>query len=149
MQMLIKSLKRTPIFSHLSLSQIRALLDHTPIKTARAGSQIEAPENAVKHHLLVLDGNIKSHNKWLFCGNEMQYCWQLQSDESRCRFAILSSAMRAINAHALSDTRYLFIDGDEVDNLKKPLPAKKALKQKPLNQRSKKLIRQEEYSLTA
>jgi len=119
MQLLIRSLKRTPIFSHLSLQQIAVLIEQSTIHTARAGSHILTPDNPVKHHLLILDGNIKSHNKWLFYGNEMQYCWQLQSDESLCRFAILSSATRAINAKALADTRYLFIDGDAAEGIKK------------------------------
>jgi len=118
MQLLIKSLKRTPIFTHLTTQQIAFLIHNSQIFTAEAGTLITAPEDAVKHHLLILDGNIKSHNKWLFYGNEMQYCWQLQSDESQCRFAILSSATRAINARAMSLTRYMFIDGDKVDNLK-------------------------------
>jgi len=122
MQLLIKSLKRTPIFTHLSTPQIAYLIQNSRIYTAEAGSSIEAPEDAVKHHLLILDGNIKSHNKWLFYGNEMQYCWQLQSDESQCRFAILSSATRAINAKAMSLTRYMFIDGDKVENLKSCYP---------------------------
>ena len=124
MQLLVRSLKRTPIFAHLSLQQISSLIEHATVQTATAGSQIKAPVNAVKHHLLVLDGNIKSHNKWLYYGNEMQYCWQLQSDESQCRFAILSSAARAINARALSDSRFLFIDGDEVENIKKQVRGK-------------------------
>lgn len=118
MQLLIKSLKRTPIFTHLSTPQIAYLIQSSRIYTAEAGTPIEAPKDAVKHHLLILDGNIKSHNKWLFYGNEMQYCWQLQSDESQCRFAILSSATRAINAKAMSLTRYMFIDGDKVEDLK-------------------------------
>ena len=115
MQLLAGSLKKTPIFSHLSIEQISALIKQSTIHIAHTGSPILTPDNPVKHHLLILDGNIKSHNKWLFCGNEMQYCWQLQSDESHCRFAILSSATRAINAKALSETRYLFIDGDVAD----------------------------------
>jgi len=119
MQLLARSLKRTPIFSHLNLQQITALIEQSTIHIAHAGSLILTPDTPVKHHLLILDGNIKSHNKWLFCGNEMQYCWQLQSDESHCRFAILSSATRAINARALSKTRYLFIDGDAAEDMKK------------------------------
>jgi len=118
MQLLARSLKRTPVFSHLNIQQITALIEQSTIHIAHAGCRILTPDNPVKHHLLVLDGNIKSHNKWLFCGNEMQYCWQLQSDESLCRFAILSSATRAINANALSETRYLFIDGDAAENIK-------------------------------
>ena len=117
MQTLINSLRKTPIFAHLKSQQILALIEQTTVYTVAAGTEIEAPENAVKHHLLILDGNIKSQNKWLFHGNEMQYCWQIQSDESQCRFAILSSATRAIKAVATSPTRYLFINGDEVENL--------------------------------
>jgi signal-transduction protein with cAMP-binding, CBS, and nucleotidyltransferase domain len=117
MQVLVNSLRRTPIFSQLSTQQIKALINRCKIYTAASGTKIIAPENAVKHHLLILDGNIKSHNKWLFHGNEMQYCWQLQSDESLCRFAILSSATRAMNATAISNTRFLFINGDEVESL--------------------------------
>jgi len=122
MQLLVRSLKRTPIFTHLSSAQIARLIESSQIITAEAGALIKAPKNAVKHHLLILDGNIKSHNKWLFYGNEAQYCWQLQSDESQCRFAILSSATRAINARAMSLTRYMFIDGDLVDDLKASKP---------------------------
>lgn len=117
MQVLVNSLRRTPIFSQLSTQQIEALISRCKIYTAASGTKIIAPESAVKHHLLILDGNIKSHNKWLFHGSEMQYCWQLQSDESLCRFAILSSATRAMNATAISNTRYLFINGDEVESL--------------------------------
>lgn len=117
MQVLVNSLRRTPIFSHLSPQQIETLINNSELHTAASGTTINAPENAVKHHLLILDGNIKSQNKWLFQGNEMQYCWQLQSDESLCRFAILSSAIRAMNATTTSHTRYLFINGDDVENL--------------------------------
>lgn len=117
MQVLVNSLRRTPIFSQLNPRQIEALIQRCELQTIASGEKIIAPENAVKHHLLIFDGNIKSHNKWLFHGNEMQYCWQLQSDESQCRFAILSSATRAINAIATSCTRYIFIDGDEVEEL--------------------------------
>lgn len=117
MYVLVNSLRRTPIFAHLSARQVEALIKHSRIYTAASGTKISAPENAVKHHLLILDGNIKSQNKWLFHGDEMQYCWQLQSDESLCRFAILSSATRAMNATATTRTRYLFIDGDEVESL--------------------------------
>lgn len=117
MHVLVNSLRRTPIFSHLSAQQIEALINRCKVHKAACGSKIPAPENAVKHHLLILDGNIKSHNKWLFHGNEMQYCWHLQSDESLSRFAILSSATRAMDATATSSTRYLFINGDEVENL--------------------------------
>jgi hypothetical protein len=129
MKLLASSLKRTPIFADLTLQQVEQIIRQTPLLTAHAGNPITAPENAVKHHLLILDGNIKTNNKWLFYGNEMQYCWQLQSDESRCRFAILSSATRAINATATSATRYMFIDGDLVDRLgqlKHPLPTRKS-----------------------
>ncbi|MDH5393501.1 MAG: hypothetical protein OEY11_09975 [Gammaproteobacteria bacterium] len=117
MQVLINSLRKTPIFAHLKPQQIKALIQQTTVYTVEAGCKIDAPENAVKHHLLILDGNIKSQNTWLFYGNEMQYCWQIQSDESQCHFAILSSAARAIKAIATSPTRYLFINGDEVENL--------------------------------
>ena len=117
MEILVKSLRRTPIFSHLNTSQIETLIRDTQLYSVEAGSIIKAPKDAVKHHLLVLDGNIKSQNKWLFYGNEMQYCWQLQSDESQCRFATLSSATRAINAKATSFTRYMIINGDEVENM--------------------------------
>ena len=117
MKVLVKSLRRTPIFSHLRNDQIEALIQDSQLYTVEAGSIIKAPKNAVKHHLLVLDGNIKSQNKWLFYGNEMQYCWQLQSDESQCHFATLSSATRAINARATSLTRYMIIDGDKVEHL--------------------------------
>lgn len=117
MHVLVNSLRRTPIFSQLSTQQIEALINRCKVHTAASGSKVSAPENAVKHHLLILDGNIKSHNKWLFHGNEMQYCWHLQSDESSCRFAILSSATRAMDATATSSTRYIFINGDEVENL--------------------------------
>jgi len=128
MQLLIKSLKRTPIFTHLSTPQIAYLIQHSRLYTAEAGTSIKAPKDAVKHHLLILDGNIKSHNKWLYYGNEMQYCWQLQSDESQCRFAILSSATRAINARAISLTRYMFIDGDKVEDLRSCHPDDRQLK---------------------
>lgn len=117
MQVLVNSLRRTPIFSHLSNQQIENIINRSKLYNVASGAKIQAPENAVKHHLLILDGNIKSQNKWLFHGNEMQYCWQLQSDESLCRFAILSSATRALNATATSSTRYLFINGDEVEEL--------------------------------
>lgn len=117
MQILANSLRRTPIFAHLNCQQITTLIKRSKLYTVSPGTIITAPANAVKHHLLILDGNIKSQNKWLFHGNEMQYCWQLQSDESLCHFAILSSATRAMNATATSSTRYLFINGDEVENL--------------------------------
>jgi len=117
MQVLVNSLRRTPIFSHLSNQQIATLISRSDLHSASSGSKIIAPENPVKHHLLILDGNIKCHNKWLFHGNEMQYCWQIQSDESLRNFAILSSATRALNATATSSTLYLFIDGDEVERL--------------------------------
>ena len=117
MQVLVNSLRRTPIFSHLSSQQIASLISRSDLHSVRSGTKIIAPENAVKHHLLILDGNIKCHNKWLFHGNEMQYCWQIQSDESLRNFAILSSATRALNATATSSTLYLFIDGDEVERL--------------------------------
>lgn len=121
MQLLVRSLKRTPIFAHLSLQQIALLIEKSPLLIAKTGSEIIVPENPVKHHLLILDGNIKTQNKWLYYGNEMQYCWQLRSDESKCRFAILSSATRAINARALANTRYMIIDGDAVDNFNSQL----------------------------
>lgn len=117
MRILTNSLKKTPIFAHLNNQQITMLIKRSKLYTADAGTTITAPDNAVKHHLLVLDGNIKSQNKWLFHGNEMQYCWQLQSDESLCQFAVLSSATRAINATATINTRYLFINGDTVEKL--------------------------------
>lgn len=117
MKLLARSLKRTPIFADLTLQQVEQLIRQSPMLTACSGTKIMPPDNAVKHHLLILDGNIKTNNKWLFYGNEMQYCWQLQSDESRCRFAILSSATRAINATATSPTRYMFIDGDLVERM--------------------------------
>lgn len=117
MELLVRSLKRTPIFSHLRTEQIEDLIRDAQLYSVNAGSVIKVPKDAVKHHLLVLDGNIKSQNKWLFYGNEMQYCWQLQSDESKCRFATLSSATRAINAKATAYTRYMIINGDKVENL--------------------------------
>lgn len=117
MKLLARSLKRTPIFTDLTLQQVEQIIRQTPLLTVNSGTRITAPDNAVKHHLLILDGNIKTNNKWLFYGNEMQYCWQLQSDESLCRYAILSSAARAINATATSQTRYMFIDGDLVEQL--------------------------------
>ena len=117
MKLLARSLKRTPIFTDLDLDKVETILARSRICYAVAGSTIKAPDNAVKHHLLVLDGNIKSNNHFLFYGNEMQYCWQLQSDLSERRFAVLSSATRAINAVATCDTRFMFIDGDMVEEM--------------------------------
>lgn len=115
MKLLARSLKKTPVFSDLTLEQVEHILQHCEIHTAQPGQKIIAPEEPYKHHLLILDGSIRTNNKWLFYGNEMQYCWQLQSDISHCKFAILSSAVRAVDATVTAPVRYLFINGDELD----------------------------------
>ena len=117
MLLLAKSLKETPVFSHLTVHQVLNILHRSTICVVSDGNALPVPDDAFKHHLLILDGDIKTNNPWLYYGNEMQYCWRVPSDESQNKIAILSSAARMLHARTIGRTRYLIIDGDQVDQL--------------------------------
>lgn len=117
MQDLARHLRTLRLFSHVPLKQLGYLLEHSDIASARAGDILFREGDSERMHLVLLDGRIEAERTWSSsAGHDRSVTWILSPDESGTGFAFLGSASR-VRVRALTDARYLTLDGDLVDEL--------------------------------
>lgn len=117
MQDLARHLHTLRLFSHIPLKQLNCLLGKSAVASTRAGDILLKEGDSERMHLVLLDGEIEAERTWSTPeGHDHSVTWTLAPPETGMGFSFLGSASR-VRARALTDARYLTIDGDLVDEL--------------------------------
>ncbi len=115
---LVQQLRATHhFFPLLSPEQLNSLLEGSKTRTARAGEDIVDSDQAMRNHLVLIDGELEAHRIWSAPdGTEKQYVKTIKSADSETGVAVLSATLE-LRVRALTDVRYLLIDADSVDEM--------------------------------
>jgi rhodanese-related sulfurtransferase len=114
---LAKHLRANKLFKHIPLQQLSHLLESSSVASARAGEILLDEAGSERMHLVLLAGEIEAERTWTAPdGRDHVVARTLAAEETGAGFAFLGSASRA-RVRALTDVRYLAIDGDIVDEL--------------------------------
>ena len=113
---LVKVLKKTALLSAFSDEDISALLVNNPQRCAEAGEIIIRHNDAMNEHLILINGEIEVQRIWnVPNANDKSHTWHL-SPKNECP-AVLLAASNHIRARALTDTQYVLLSADTIDNL--------------------------------
>lgn len=111
-------LAATTLFSPLDRMQLRALLERSPRRTTKAGKWLAEPPQGLRHHLILLGGEVEAQRRWSGpdgsqSGNARRVCVETGGPG----FALLGAGGSGLCVKATTDTEYLVIDTDDLDDL--------------------------------
>lgn len=111
-------LSATTLFSRLPCEQLMTLVERSPRRQAAAGAVLSDPAQGLKHHLVLLAGELEASRRWTDDdGSEQVRVWRVAVAVDGPGFALLSAASSHIGVTTVSDAEWLAIDADEVDRL--------------------------------
>ena len=114
---LARHLRTIRLFSHIPLEQLTHLLESSEVARAKAGDILFQAGDREHKHLVLLEGEIEAERTWSVPGErDRVFSWRLAAQETGTGFSFLGSASR-VRVRALTDVRYLAVDGDIVDEL--------------------------------
>ncbi|HEX5697898.1 MAG TPA: cyclic nucleotide-binding domain-containing protein, partial [Rhodoferax sp.] len=115
---LAKRLGATTLFSRLPREQLVALLARTPRRQVAAGNYLSDTVHGHQSHLVLLSGALEARRTWIEAdGSQNTFAWRVDVSADGPGFSLLSAASNQTRVHALADSEYLSIDGDELDEL--------------------------------
>jgi CRP-like cAMP-binding protein len=98
--------------------QLRALLERSPRRTARAGEWLAHLPQGLRHHLIVLNGEVEARRRWIQPdGAEGGSARRVSVGAGGPGFAILGAGGSGLCVQAIADTEYLAISMDDLDDL--------------------------------
>ena len=116
-QDLVKHLHTLRLFSNIPLKQLNSLLENCTIESASAGAILMKEDVSLRMHFILIDGEVEAERSWRTQdGRDDSVSWKLAPPETGMRFSFLGSTSR-VRVRALTDVRYLTIDGDLIDEL--------------------------------
>lgn len=111
-------LSATTLFSPLDRMQLRALLERSPRLTAKAGEWIAGLPRGLRHHLILLGGEVEARRSWIAPdGAECGSARRVGVDAGGPGFAILGAGGSRQCVQAMADTEYLAVKTDDLDDL--------------------------------
>ncbi len=111
-------LSATTLFSPLDRMQLRALLERSPRRTARAGEWLADLPQGLHHHLILLNGEVEARRRWRGPdGTEGGSARRVGVEAGGPGFALLGAGGIGLRVQATTDTDYLAIDTDDLDDL--------------------------------
>ena len=115
---LAKRLRKTTLFSHIEPDQLVQLLEQSPEHQVRTGVELVMPGQQLQDHLIILDGSVEARRAWSIAeGVEKSYAWELSVEAGGPGIALLTASAGNISVRAISDTQYVALSGDAVDDL--------------------------------
>jgi CRP-like cAMP-binding protein len=115
---LARRLGATTMFSPLSRDQLTALLRRSPYRRAPAGASIGTDPAGLCDHLVLLQGEVETEHRWTAAdGAAGAYVRRVGVPAGPPGFALVGAGERRLHVRAVSDTTYLAIDADELDDL--------------------------------
>lgn len=117
MQALVKRLRSTRLLGPLTTEQLTSLVEESGIKEAKPGEIINAHDEPMHGHIILVDGELEAQRIWSSPGeHDKSYTWILKPNDVEGGFAFLGAANR-IRARAISDIKYVQIDADKIDEI--------------------------------
>ena len=111
-------LSATTLFSPLDRLQLRALLERSSRRTARAGEWLADLPQGLRHHLILLNGEVEVRRRWrLPDGAEVGSARRVSVEAGGPGFALLGAGGSGLCVQAIADTEYLAINIDDLDDL--------------------------------
>ena len=115
---LAKRLRATTLFSHIDTAQLALLLEQCLERTAMAGEELAEGRNGLADHLVLLEGVAEARRTWTTPeGAERTYAWRIDPAEGDAGFALVTASASNIRVRAVTDVRYILVDGGAVDEL--------------------------------
>jgi len=115
---LTRRLSATTLFSPLERGQLQALLERSPRLTARAGEWIADGPQGLRHHLVLLAGEVEAQRRWAGPdGAEGGSARRVGVEAGGPGFALVGAGGSPLHVQATADTEYLAIDTDDLDDL--------------------------------
>jgi len=116
--LLAQRLGATTLFSRLPAEQLQTLLERSQRQRAAAGKWLSNPSQGLKHHVVLLTGELEARRSWTDeAGAEQTRVWRVTPDVAGPGFALLSAAGSHIGVRAVTDADWVAIDADELDRL--------------------------------
>ena len=111
-------LSATTLFSPLDRLQLRALLERSPRRTAKAGEWLVDLSQGLHHHLILLSGEVEARRRWSRPdGAEGGSARRVSVEAGGPGFALLGAGGSGLCVQAIADTEYLAINIDDLDDL--------------------------------
>ena len=111
-------LSATTLFSPLDRLQLRALLDRSPRRTAKAGEWLANLPQGLHHHLILLSGEVEARRRWSRPdGAEGGSARRVSVAAGGPGFALLGAGGSGLCVRAIADTEFLAINMDDLDDL--------------------------------
>jgi hypothetical protein len=118
MQELLQRMRTTRLFGHLSAEQLTPLLERSEIQSAVTGDILVKPDDQMRNHLVLVEGELEIQHTWSAPGeNDKSYTWTLTPRDAEEGLAYLSAASCCLCVRALTDVRYILIDGHSLDEM--------------------------------
>ena len=118
MQELLQSMRTTKLFGYLSEQQLISLLERNEIRSAATGDILVRPDEQMQDHLVLVEGEIEIQRTWMAPGDyDKSYTWTLTPRDAEEGLAYLSAASCCLRVRALTDVRYILIDGHGLDEM--------------------------------
>jgi CRP-like cAMP-binding protein len=111
-------LSATTLFSPLDRLQLRALLERSPRRSAKAGEWLADLPQGLHHHLILLSGEVEARRRWSRPdGAEGGSARRVRVEAGGPGFALLGAGGSGLCVQAMADTEYLAINIDDLDDL--------------------------------
>jgi CRP-like cAMP-binding protein len=111
-------LSATTLFSPLDRWQLRALLERSPRRAAKAGEWLADSSQGLHHHLILLSGEVEARRRWSRPdGAEGGSARRVSVAAGGPGFALLGAGGSGLCVQAIADTEYLAINIDDLDDL--------------------------------
>jgi len=118
MEELLQRMRTTRLFGHLSAEQLTSLLERSEMRSTAAGDILVKPDEQLRDHLVLVEGELEVQRIWSVPGGEdRSYTWTLTPKDAEEGLAYLTAASRRIRVRALTDVRYVLVDGDSFDKM--------------------------------
>jgi rhodanese-related sulfurtransferase len=115
---LTRRLSATTLFSPLDRKQLRALLERSRQHTAKAGEWLADLPQGLRHHLILLDGEVEAQRSWSGTDGAQSFSARRVSVEAVSPgFAILGAGGSGLRVQAIADTEYLAINTNDLEDL--------------------------------
>ena len=115
---LAQRLGATTLFSLLAPPQRVALLARSLRRRAAAGELIADTVTGLQDHLILLDGELDAQRTWTTAqGEEAVFSWRVSVGADGPGFALLTASGSRIRVSAATDSEYLLVGSDALDDL--------------------------------
>ena len=115
MNALLEQLRKTKLFSRLSLDHLKPLLERSEIHNAAAGELIVSAVDGMHDHVVVVQGELEVQRTWTAPDSGDQIMVKIKRATEN-NVALISPASN-MQVRALSAARYILIDADTVDEM--------------------------------